>query len=140
MWPSLSASPQAAPWAIMPRSGSSRPACFVTSVNTNGGFASSAPSSRGSGSRTRSSGSRRGNIIKYGDRPHLSPAERQRAAEDPRGRWRVSEETIRRHDEELLDAINRRVDKRDRLWVVGDFCMGGRGEAAHYRSRIHCEW
>jgi calcineurin-like phosphoesterase family protein len=80
-----------------------------------------------------------GNIIKYCQRPHLSAEEKRRAAEDSRARWRVSDETVRRHDEELLDAINRRVDAADTLWVVGDFCMGGRQEAAYYRGRIRCK-
>jgi calcineurin-like phosphoesterase family protein len=79
------------------------------------------------------------NIIKYCQRPHLSAEEKRLAASDVRGRWRVSEATVRRHDEELLDAINSRVDKRDLLWVVGDFCMGGRQEAAHYRDLIRCQ-
>jgi calcineurin-like phosphoesterase family protein len=79
------------------------------------------------------------NIIKYCRRPHLSAEEKRLAAADARGRWHVSDETVRRHDDELLDAINSRVDRRDLLWVVGDFCMGGRAEAAHYRSRIRCQ-
>jgi calcineurin-like phosphoesterase family protein len=78
------------------------------------------------------------NIIKYCQRPHLNDEETRLAITDPRGRWRVSDETVRRHDEELLDAINSRVDRRDVLWVVGDFCMGGRQEAAHYRGLIRC--
>jgi calcineurin-like phosphoesterase family protein len=79
-----------------------------------------------------------GNIIKYCQRPHLSAEEKRRAAQDTRGRWRVSDETVRRHDEELLDAINSRVNPEDTLWIVGDFCMGGRNEAEHYRGQIRC--
>ena len=78
------------------------------------------------------------NIIKYCQRPHLDAQEKRLAKEEPRGRWRVSDETVRRHDEQLLDAINSRVDKNDLLWVLGDFCMGGRPEAAHYRGLIRC--
>jgi calcineurin-like phosphoesterase family protein len=80
-----------------------------------------------------------GNIIRYCKRPHLDDDERRRAGADPRGRWRVSEETIRRHDEALLDAINSAVGRRDLLWVVGDFCWGRGPDAAAYRDRILCE-
>src|SRR5437763_16558786 len=80
-----------------------------------------------------------GNIIRYCKRPHLDDDERRRAGADPRGRWRVSEETVRRHDEALLDAINSAVGRRDLLWVVGDFCWGRAPEAAAYRERILCE-
>jgi calcineurin-like phosphoesterase family protein len=80
-----------------------------------------------------------GNIIRYCQRPHLDAHEKRRASEDPRGRWRVSHETIRRHDEALLDAINARVEPRDVLWVLGDFCWGQRDEAGRYRARIRCE-
>src|SRR4051794_38318594 len=78
------------------------------------------------------------NIIKYCRRPHLSAEEKRLAAAAARGRWRVGDETVRRHDDELLDAINSRGDAGDLLWVLGDFCMGGRAEAAHYRGRIRC--
>ncbi len=80
-----------------------------------------------------------GNIIRYCQRPHLDPEEKRRAAEDARGRWRVSAETVRRHDEALLDAINSRVERRDILWIVGDFCWGGLREAARYREAINCQ-
>src|SRR5262249_19822217 len=79
-----------------------------------------------------------GNIIRYCQRPHLNADEKKKAAEDCRGRWRVSEDTVRRHDEALIDAINSRVDVRDVLWIVGDFCWGQRAEAARYRSEIRC--
>ena len=36
---------------------------------------------------------------------------------------------MKRHDEALLDAINTHVAPDDMLWVVGDFCWGGRVEA-----------
>ena len=38
------------------------------------------------------------NIVKFCLRPFLTPAEEQRAREDPRGGWRVSPETVDRHD------------------------------------------
>jgi calcineurin-like phosphoesterase family protein len=80
-----------------------------------------------------------GNILKYCNRPHLNAEEKRLAAQDARGRWRVSDATVKYHDESLLDAINSRVDTRDTLWVVGDFCMGGRQEAEGYRARIRCQ-
>jgi len=62
-----------------------------------------------------------GNIIKYCQRPFLTPAELEIVRTDPRGKLRLSEATARRHDESLLDAINTRVDQSDTLWVLGDF-------------------
>jgi calcineurin-like phosphoesterase family protein len=80
-----------------------------------------------------------GNIIKYCARPFLSPKERAAVRNDPRGKLRVSRETVERHDNSLLNAINSRVAPSDHLWILGDFCMGGFDEAREYRDRIHCE-
>jgi calcineurin-like phosphoesterase family protein len=79
-----------------------------------------------------------GNIIKYCLRPFLAPDEQERARTDPRGKWRLSEETVRRHDEALLEAVNCRVDAGDTLWILGDFCWGKLPEARSYRDRIAC--
>src|SRR6188508_996794 len=77
-----------------------------------------------------------GNIIKYCRRPFMSPEESAAVRHDPR--LRLSEATVKRHDEALLEAINVRVAAEDTLWVVGDFCRGGRAEAARHRDRIRC--
>jgi len=58
------------------------------------------------------------NIIKYCARPFLSEAERELLAVEPRGKWRVSQETIERHDEALIQAINERVGESDTLWIL----------------------
>lgn len=79
-----------------------------------------------------------GNIIKYCERPFLSPAELAAVRADPRGKLRLSAETVCRHDDALLDAINARVGEHDTLWVLGDFCWGGLTEARQYRDRIRC--
>jgi len=79
-----------------------------------------------------------GNIIKYCQRPHLSPEESLRAKEDSRGGWKVSRETVLRHDDALIDAINERVGKGDTLWILGDFSLSPIEEAKEYRDRIHC--
>ena len=80
-----------------------------------------------------------GNIIRYCLRPFLSSAERERALEDPRGQWRVSAQTLRRHDDALLEGINAAVQTRDTLWVLGDFCWGGIETARQYLGRIRCQ-
>jgi calcineurin-like phosphoesterase family protein len=78
------------------------------------------------------------NIIRYCLRPFLTPAEAELAEHDRRGRWRVSDETVQRHDEALLAAINAEVGERDTLWVLGDFCMGRLDIARRYRDAIRC--
>ena len=50
----------------------------------------------------------------------------------------VSTETVRRHDDALLEAINDSVGERDTLWVLGDFCWGRLESAQPYRERIRC--
>lgn len=79
-----------------------------------------------------------GNIIKYCNRPWLTDAEKKLLAEGSRKPWRVSEDTVRRHDDALLDAINSRVAPDDLLWILGDFAWGRTEEVAAYRSRILC--
>ena len=88
-----------------------------------------------------------GNIIKYCQRPFMSAEElaaargehrQARGPGDKPGKLRLSDETVQRHDEALLDAINTRVAEDDLLWIVGDFCWGGLAEAMRYRNRIRC--
>ena len=78
------------------------------------------------------------NIIKHCLRPFLSDAEEDLALEDPRGRWRISPETVAHHDRALLDAINSAVQPNDTLWIVGDFCWGRLDVAKQYRDAIQC--
>lgn len=80
-----------------------------------------------------------GNIIKYCKRPFLTADELARVDADARGKWRLSDATVARHDRALLDAINARVGQKDTLWVLGDFCLGKRDEAERYRRQIVCE-
>lgn len=79
-----------------------------------------------------------GNIIRFCDRPFLSEDERFRAREDRRGNWKISSESVARHDEALLASINDRVAEDDTLWILGDFCLGTFDEAKRYRDRIRC--
>jgi len=79
-----------------------------------------------------------GNIVRYCLRPYLSEAEHERAMQEPRGHWRVSESTLRRHDDALLDNVNAVVQPQDTLWVLGDFCWGRLERAREYFRRIRC--
>jgi calcineurin-like phosphoesterase family protein len=79
-----------------------------------------------------------GTLIKLWQRPFLAPEELERAQRDARGDWRLSEETVARHDDALLKSINSQVAIDDTLWVVGDFCKGGLDQATRYRDRIKC--
>ena len=78
-------------------------------------------------------------IVKFCARPFLSEQEREKALVDPRGRWKVSRQTIERHDEALIENINSVVAPEDTLWVLGDFCWGKAKEAAGYLERIRCK-
>jgi calcineurin-like phosphoesterase family protein len=80
-----------------------------------------------------------GNIIRYCLRPFLTPEEQERARRDRQGKWRLSDETVRRHDDALLAALNAAVGAKDVLWILGDFCWGAAEEARGYRDRIACE-
>ncbi len=79
-----------------------------------------------------------GNIIKFCGRPFMTPEEEAEVSRDPRGKLRLSAETVQRHDEGLIEAINERVDRNDILWILGDFCLGGITEATAYRDRVNC--
>jgi len=79
------------------------------------------------------------NIMKYCQRPFLNEEERGKLANDPRGAWRVSAESVERHDTALLDAINQCVARDDTLWILGDFCWGKFREAKTYVDRIACD-
>ena len=78
------------------------------------------------------------NIIKFCVRPFLSEQEYGLAAKDPRGSWRTSKETVKRHDDALLDSINAAVQPNDTLWILGDYCWGDMSVARAYRERVRC--
>ena len=79
-----------------------------------------------------------GNIIKHCQRPFLSDAEENLALESASGNWKVSAETVRRHDQHLIDTINSLVQPNDTLWIIGDFCWGDLENAERYRQSIRC--
>jgi calcineurin-like phosphoesterase family protein len=78
------------------------------------------------------------NIIKFCQRPFMNPEEADAARLDPRGKLKLSEETVQRHDDSLIAAINEQVAPQDTLWILGDFCLAGPEQVAAYRDRIHC--
>lgn len=81
------------------------------------------------------------NVIKFCQRPFLTDADRslmEASSTHERSPWTVSRESVRNHDEQLLDAINSNVQLNDTLWILGDFCLGTYRHAESYRSRIVC--
>lgn len=79
-----------------------------------------------------------GNIIRHCGRPFLSGPDQERQRANPQGSWKVSAESLRIHDEALLDALNSRVAPADTLWILGDFCLGPHEKAEAYRKQIRC--
>jgi calcineurin-like phosphoesterase family protein len=77
------------------------------------------------------------NIIKYCQRPFLSAAERQMLADGIQ--FKPCTETVRCHDDAIIDNINAAVGEKDQLWILGDFCWGDRSKARPYRDRIKCQ-
>ena len=67
-----------------------------------------------------------GNIIKYCQRPFMSREERAATRADSRAKIRLSDETVKRHDDALLEAINSRVavDDHLRTSVPGIYAAG----------------
>jgi len=79
------------------------------------------------------------NVVRYCERPFLTDEDAALVrSEGPRGAWRVSDESLHRHDDGLLEAINQRVSANDTLWVLGDFCLASPDVVAGYRRRIRC--
>jgi calcineurin-like phosphoesterase family protein len=80
-----------------------------------------------------------GNIIKYCQRPFMTPEETALAQADPRGQWKISQASLDHHDNSILETINGMVAAHDTLWILGDFCLRDPKKAAQYRQRIRCK-
>jgi calcineurin-like phosphoesterase family protein len=76
------------------------------------------------------------NIIKYCQRPFLLPVEKQMLADGVA--FKPCPETVKLHDDTIIDNINAMVGRKDQLWILGDFCWGDKGKAYAYRQRINC--
>jgi calcineurin-like phosphoesterase family protein len=79
-----------------------------------------------------------GNIIKFCRRTEFMSEEEVGWLDTRKDKWWVSQDTIDRHDQAILDNINSVVHPQDQLFVIGDFCMDGYERARHYRNRIRC--
>lgn len=82
-----------------------------------------------------------GNIVKYCHRPFMTEKEEKLLAEH--ANFRISEETVRRMDGELIEQINKTVAEDDILWHLGDFCFAGNNDyyemCWNYRKQIRCK-
>jgi len=47
-------------------------------------------------------------------------------------------QTLKEHDDTIIDTINKYVKKNDILYIVGDFSLGGRENVKKYRQRLNC--
>ncbi len=80
------------------------------------------------------------NIIKYSSRPGLD--EQQQRLLEQGEPFEVDPGAVNRMDALLIDNINSIVGPRDRLWVLGDFCVGQRQPAqaaSQYLNRLVCK-
>ena len=86
------------------------------------------------------------NILKYSDRPFLSPRDSEARAANG-GTWdrsphRISSESVRQMDDSLIDHINAHVQRNDVLWHLGDFVFARDGDrvgiARSLLDRINC--
>jgi calcineurin-like phosphoesterase family protein len=80
-----------------------------------------------------------GNIIKYCQRPFMTPEETALAQTDSRGNWKISPSSLEYHDTSILERINAVVNSNDTLWILGDFCLRDPKKASAYRQRIRCK-
>ncbi len=77
------------------------------------------------------------NIIKYCKRPFLSDGEIDalRSGLD----FKVSKSTIEKHDNTILDNIDKVVRPNDTLYILGDFAFGPYEKIKEIRNQIRCK-
>ena len=82
------------------------------------------------------------NILKYCGRTIFMTDEDKEIfnnlAIDKANRWKVSEESLRRHDEGIIKRWNERVGKNDKVFHIGDFCFKNslnRGEGINVTAK-----
>lgn len=88
-----------------------------------------------------------GNIVKYCNRPFLSPLDQEEldrlGSWDHRdaSQWKITREAIELMDQTIISNINKMVMPDDTLWHLGDFGFGRGGyykNCKAYRDRIAC--
>lgn len=78
------------------------------------------------------------------NRPFLSAEDQRVLEEDFKGIWaepdlrkyRLSDESLAMMDRELIRQVRRFASPKNRLYIIGDFCMGGPEKARHYREKL----
>lgn len=72
--------------------------------------------------------------------PNSNPNPNTPSARNALSRWRLSDESLKRHDDGLIDAINAAVAPGDTLYILGDFSIAHQpAKIAAYRARIACQ-
>jgi calcineurin-like phosphoesterase family protein len=82
-----------------------------------------------------------GNILKYCNRPFLNSEEQKLLSLSKNAFFKVSNSSVDKMDQTIIDNINNVVGEDDYLWYLGDFCFARddkKQRIEFYRKRIKC--